>query len=427
MKRILSVLILGMVLLAPSCKKEEPPVLKGSLSLSLNLSLDVYENNSRLKATSALEDFRVFIFDSDSLLVQSWSRLADVPDTIELAPGDYFVTADSGDELPAVFSIPYYHGSSELFTVSSMTHSEVSIACTLHSAIVSVHYSENIVSAFSSFTTSVSNGSDSLVYDMNESRYGYFHPQPLSIRVNLTHTDLQGTTTNYFLSGAIPSPQPNHHYRVEVDATLAGGSSSFIVSLDTTGMVTEIIPITGIGSVEPDTIIPDTTEAELLITEIMYDPAALSDTEGEWLEVYNNSGETINLYGLLLLRDNLYGHVISDTILLLPGEYYVLARTATATAVTNQYVYGSTISLSNTGSVLSLHRGGTVAAPGPLIFSVDYGASGFPTGSGSSICLDPSKLSESEATSGSSWCTSTSVFSTGDKGTPGSINDLCGK
>ncbi len=88
-------------------------------------------------------------------------------------------------------------------------------------------------------------------------------------------------------------------------------------------------------------------------------------------------------------------------------------------------MYGSAISLTNTGGVLAVYNSGTEDEPGPLIFSVDYGADGFPAGSGASLCLDPSVSGASAAALPDNWCTSVTPFGTGDLGTPGKENDEC--
>ena len=164
---------------------------------------------------------------------------------------------------------------------------------------------------------------------------------------------------------------------------------------------------------------------EILITEIMYDPSSLSDTEGEWFEIINNSDQAINLQNLIIGRDDTYFHVITDSIELSPGHYFVLQRSVTATDASNSYTYGSDISLTNTGAVLALYNEGTLTDPGTLIFSVNYGGEYFPGGSGTTISLNPDMISAGEAVQGTSWCTSISVYSTGDLGTPGLGNDPC--
>jgi len=110
---------------------------------------------------------------------------------------------------------------------------------------------------------------------------------------------------------------------------------------------------------------------------------------------------------------------------LLPGEYFVFARSVTATDASNSYIYGSAILLPNTGAVLSIYNEATGTGPGALIFSVNYGGANFPDGTGVSISLNPGMFSASEAILGTSWCLSTSVYNTGDSGTPGVANDAC--
>ena len=157
----------------------------------------------------------------------------------------------------------------------------------------------------------------------------------------------------------------------------------------------------------------------------MYNPSALSDTEGEWFEIYNNSDQAINLVNLILGRDDANRHTITDSIVLSPGAYFVFERTGSATGTANSNIYGSDILLSNTGSVLSIYNEGTETDPGALIFSVDYGAAGFPDLAGASISLNPDMLNPADAVLGTSWCISSSVYSTGDLGTPGMVNDSC--
>jgi hypothetical protein len=157
----------------------------------------------------------------------------------------------------------------------------------------------------------------------------------------------------------------------------------------------------------------------------MYNPAALSDTEGEWFELYNHSDQSIDLMNLILGRDEANRHTITESLTLFPGAYMVFERIDTATTASQAYVFGSNLLLPNTGAVLSIFNEGTEAEPGALIFSVDYGEPDFPVGSGASICLDPALLNANDASQGSSWCVSSSIYNTGDLGTPGTVNDAC--
>ena len=251
---------------------------------------------------------------------------------------------------------------------------------------------------------------------------GYFQTMPLDILVELAYQNPDGSDTSKILSGSIPDPLANRHYEIFVDASPDAGAASFQILLDSTEVLVEVIEITDIQGNQQDDIIG---YGEILITEIMFDPSALSDTEGEWLEIYNNSDQMLNLQNLILGRDDVNRHTIADPIELLPGEYFVFARTGTATSASNTYIYGSDISLTNSGAVLAIYNEGTETDPGALIFSVDYGAVYFPSPTGASISLNLDGFNPADAVLGTSWCTATSVYNTGDLGTPGSENDLC--
>jgi hypothetical protein len=198
--------------------------------------------------------------------------------------------------------------------------------------------------------------------------------------------------------------------------------ATFQIILDETEVPVEVVEITeDSGSPQSGAV----GYGELLITEIMYDPSALSDTDGEWFEIYNNSDHTVNLQNLILGRDDVNRHTLIDPIELLPGAFFVFTRSDLATDVINEYNYGSDIVLPNTGAVLSIFNEGTETDPGTLIFSVNYGGENFPDFSGASISLNPNMFNATAAILGTSWCTSTSVYSSGDFGTPGLVNDLC--
>lgn len=422
MKKLLSLLVLTLIFVF-SCKKEDPEPRqdKGKLILEIGMSVYVDEINSRLKSAHAIEDFMVVIYQADGTVALSYETLSLMPDTIELLPGDYYVEAHSNNNLPAAFENPYYQGVSEVFSINSNMQQAVQVTCSLANTIVSVVYSDNVVDNFDDYSTTVSTSLGSLVYARDETRPGYFETAPMDILVELSALNPDGTPNNKTLSGSIPEPLANRHYQVNVDASVDQGMASFQVLLDSSEVQVELVEL------REDPLIPEGAIAygDLLITEIMPDPAVLSDTEGEWFEIYNNSDNPINLQNLILQRNGSNVHTITETIELAAGEFYLMARTATATDVINTYVYGTDISLTNSGSVVGIYNEGSELAPGALIFSVDYGATGFPSGSGASVSLNPANFNAADAVLGAYWCLSTTVYNTGDSGTPGMMNDLC--
>jgi hypothetical protein len=94
---------------------------------------------------------------------------------------------------------------------------------------------------------------------------------------------------------------------------------------------------------------------DLLISEIMADPAAISDTRGEWIELYNPGSEPINLRGLDLGDDGGNRHRFDSDLLILPGEFLTLARSADPGFVPD-YVYDN-FTLANSDDEIVLRDG----------------------------------------------------------------------
>ena len=338
-----------------------------------------------MKSLQQTEDFKVTIYTADGTEAMSFESASDMPDTIELETGNYYVEAHSDNNLPAAFENPYYLGVSNVFTINNNIQHSVLVNCELANTIVTVIYSDNVVNSFSDYTATVSSELGSLVFTGNETRMGYFKTLPLEITAELTYLNPDGSDVAKKLSGSIPEPLPNRHYEILIDASIDGGLATFQIQMDSSEVVMELVEITDIPNTPQNGAIGS---GELLITEIMPNPSALSDTEGEWFEIYNNSDRVINLQNLILGRDDVNRHTITESIDLSPGSYMVFERTDLATGVSG-YTYGSGILLPNTGAVLSIFNEGTETEPGAMIFSVDYGGTDFSIVSGASTSLSP--------------------------------------
>jgi hypothetical protein len=108
--------------------------------------------------------------------------------------------------------------------------------------------------------------------------------------------------------------------------------------------------------------------SDLLISEVMANPAALSDSAGEWFELYNPTDGEINLRGIDLGDDGSNRHHFDSDLLILPRQYLTLARGSTPGFVPD-YVYDN-FTLSNSADEIVL-RDGLVE-----LLRLDYG-SGF--------------------------------------------------
>jgi hypothetical protein len=424
MKKVKPLLLIILILAAAaSCKKDETPdpsgMKKGYLKIEIGLFIHVSDIDNSLKSTDAVGDFRVEIYRTDGTQVMVFEKATDMPDTVELDAGDYYVVAHSNNRLPAAFENPYYYGRSDNFTLTENAGQNVVVNCEMANSMVTVSYSDNVKNNFTGYYTVVKEGNDSLVFRETEIRAGFFEPAVLTVRAILTW-DQGGTPAVKVLTGTIDRAEACRHYDIRVDALPGGGGASIQITLDESLDTTIIITLQD-GDEVPEGTIP---YGGIIFSEIMANPAALADNEGEWMEVYNTLSYAVNLQNLVIRRDAADVHEISESIVLAPGGYHVLARTASAVSG-SPYVYGSGITLTNTTAQLSISNYGTDGTDGSLIFSVTYGGTGFSVPAGASLSLSPLYLNASDAQSGSNWCTATSAYSTGDHGTPRGANNSC--
>ena len=83
---------------------------------------------------------------------------------------------------------------------------------------------------------------------------------------------------------------------------------------------------------------------ELIISEVMANPAAVSDTNGEWFELYNRTDSSIDLNGLNFYDSGSNSHTISESLFIEASSYLVLGRnsdTAINGGLAVDYVYSN--------------------------------------------------------------------------------------
>ena len=408
-----------LIILTGSCSDKNdfsPETNKARLCINLNLEMTIHESSIDLKSTSDTRDFMVLLYKASGEFLMDYEKASDLPPEIELDPGEYYIVAHSNNYAVAAFDNPYYYGKTETITLEADDFKTIEVTCSLANCAVSITYSDNIKQSFSDYYTEISIGTDKLVFNKDETRYGYFDTQPINVRSYLTYSLPNGSQYNKELSGKISDPGSGKLYEVELDAGITEGYAEINILLDDT-IEKQFIEIS-------DTTPDEIQYGDLLITEIMYDPVLLSDADGEWFEVYNNSTKNINMLNMVIKTAS-SSQTISDDINLAPGEYYLFAKKEEA-AIGPKYIYGSTINLTNTGGSISISTYGSDGTDGIEIAGVVYdNGTSFPKASGASLNLSPSMFDVDLAKSGSSWCLGSSVYNTGDMGTPGLPNDEC--
>ncbi len=100
---------------------------------------------------------------------------------------------------------------------------------------------------------------------------------------------------------------------------------------------------------------------DLIISEVMANPAAVSDTNGEWFEIHNLTGNSLDLNGITLSDSGSNLHVVdfAGPLILNPHDYLVFGRDGDASSnggYTADYVY-SGFTLSNSLDEIILSAG----------------------------------------------------------------------
>ncbi|MFZ0545856.1 MAG: ExeM/NucH family extracellular endonuclease [Candidatus Promineifilaceae bacterium] len=160
---------------------------------------------------------------------------------------------------------------------------------------------------------------------------------------------------------------------------------------------------------------------EIVINEIMQNPAAVADGSGEWLELYNPTASDIDINGWTIADAGSDSHVVDNggPLLVPAGGYVVLGNntdTGTNGGVTVDYSYGSSWFLANGDDEVILSD-----ASATEIDRVEYdGGPNFPDPTGASMALADPALDNNV---GANWCEASTPYGDGDLGTPGAAND----
>jgi hypothetical protein len=168
----------------------------------------------------------------------------------------------------------------------------------------------------------------------------------------------------------------------------------------------------------PTTTLPSDGVPELLVTEIMSNPDAQSDSAGEYFEVFNAGSGTVDLSGLTVSDLGSNAFTVDTGPVLAPGQYAVFGKTASAAGGAVDYVYGSAMSLTNSGDDVILSIGATV------IDQVSYDAS-WPLAAGQAMELAPSAYDTLANDDAANWCLATTDLGDGDLGSPHGAGSGC--
>ncbi len=165
---------------------------------------------------------------------------------------------------------------------------------------------------------------------------------------------------------------------------------------------------------------------EVIINEIMYDPSAVDDSVGEYIELLNVTGAAIDLDGLVLTDTaDTQPLTIAGGTSIAAGGTLVFVRDADAQVnggIAGGIAFG--FALANGGDTITLTLPG---APDVTIDSVTYedDANGWPDAAGASVQLDSTNPGAADRNDPANWCLSAVAYGDGDLGSPGGANVVC--
>jgi hypothetical protein len=170
---------------------------------------------------------------------------------------------------------------------------------------------------------------------------------------------------------------------------------------------------------------------DLVITELMIAPAAVDDSTGEWVEVYNRSGLDVDLLDLRV-REGGVGHIdILDPLVLPADAWMIFARSGDSARngglPTDALIYdytaaGAALGFRDTSDDVYLSNGDESVIFDSLSYDVD---AGWPVTSGASMSLSARAIDADLGDAPTAWCPAVDPYGDGDLGTPGAANPSC--
>ncbi len=168
-----------------------------------------------------------------------------------------------------------------------------------------------------------------------------------------------------------------------------------------------------------DTQTQQLNAGDLIVTEIMANPKAVTDTNGEWIEIYNTTNQPIDLTSLQIVKDTTKKPISGTNLIIGANSHFVIAKTESSLVSYNALCAFSTTILPNSGATISLEINGVT------IDSMTYPA----TAESKSWQLSSTKYNHIDNDEYANWCVGTTAISgeNSDLGTPGSSNNQCGQ
>lgn len=170
----------------------------------MQLAVDIAKPQKR--ATYEVTDFPVIIYNAAGTQVYSYNTVAEVPANIILEVGNYNVESHTPGAISKKMAAPYYKGVQDVEILKDIT-SQVDVICKMQNSKITVNYSDEFRSVFSTWEITVNDGSETALSFTNSSTsnstYWFFGEEGVeSLKVNFRGVTTTGSTVaaNYVLT-----------------------------------------------------------------------------------------------------------------------------------------------------------------------------------------------------------------------------------
>lgn len=235
----MSSVALSFLLAATSCNTEDEER-SGQGVLQLRVGVDSQTVTVETKATTATaEKCKVIIKNTLGEIVKKYDDAKDIPSELWLLADDYTVTATLGTPKKAEFNHPCY-GGKKSFTMRPDQMMRQEVVCKLVQSKVTVVASDNVKKNFSDYKTTVSMGTDKLVFAKDTAAAGYFYADSTKANLICKVEAVAASGLKVTKEVKIEAIEPHTHYLLNLDYVPSYEDGGFKVEIEVNDDATEV-------------------------------------------------------------------------------------------------------------------------------------------------------------------------------------------
>lgn len=222
----------GLLVLLPACSDTFDPAIasekRGRLLVSVGLDKDVAAPKAMSKAPAsrtnadeiAVEDLTLRLVSEDGSYEENWDTADQMAEAGEVPVGTYQFEVFYGEPEDEGFEKPYYYGEQTVTIMENQT-TTVEVTATLADAMVSVSYSDAVLSYFSDIDGKVKTSlQNEFKYEADEERPLYVAPGAVSVSVDVKKQN--GVTATLTTDRIIAEARNHYHVNFDVNGGETG-------------------------------------------------------------------------------------------------------------------------------------------------------------------------------------------------------------